>query len=180
MGEEWGPMSAQELLAVARRGRLSRHDTVRQGTDGNWVRAEMVTGLFSTSPPAPTATARHAAISSRQPSPAKRSVQQIRSTQYWVKNLGTIVGPFSSAKLRQLAADGKLLPHYLVRDDRSRWVLASQVKGLTFGRVPAGASTVSARSTIWPLERLPSMLVGEAESPANSEAGDVRPVAVAF
>ena len=47
MGDEWGPMSSQELMAVAQRGRLTRNDTVRRGADGTWVRAEVVKGLFT-------------------------------------------------------------------------------------------------------------------------------------
>ena len=56
MGEEWGPMSAQELIAVARRGRLTRDDNVKRGDQGTWVRAEVVRGLFNSPPIAATVT----------------------------------------------------------------------------------------------------------------------------
>lgn len=46
MGEEKGPLSARELLSMARSGDLRIDDWVRKGTDGNWVRSENVLGLF--------------------------------------------------------------------------------------------------------------------------------------
>jgi len=51
MDEVWGPMTAQELALVARRGRLTRDDLVRQGEKGTWVRAEIVAGLFNADAP---------------------------------------------------------------------------------------------------------------------------------
>jgi hypothetical protein len=48
MGEELGPMSQQQLLAMARSGQFTRDDLVRKGADGDWVRGEVVKGLFDT------------------------------------------------------------------------------------------------------------------------------------
>ena len=155
MGDQWGPMSAQELLAVARRGRLTRDDLVRQGAHGTWVRAEVVKGLFNNAELAPTATSSRVAISPRQPSPAKRSLQALRPRQYWIKMGGRKAGPFSGAKIRALAAEGILKPHYLISDDRKNWIGASQVKGLSFGGASPDAATASIRSAVWPLQTMP-------------------------
>jgi GYF domain 2 len=46
MGDEQGPMTAAELLALARGGRLTIDDLVRNHADSAWVRAENVVGLF--------------------------------------------------------------------------------------------------------------------------------------
>jgi hypothetical protein len=145
MGDEWGPMSAEELMAVARRGRLTRHDTVRRGSNGTWVRAEVVKGLFSAESPAPTATSDRS-IKPRLATPAKRSLQPMRETKYWVKIRNRIDGPYSAAQLKQMAADGKLRPIHQISRDRCRWVLAMQVKGLTFGGGSPEAQTASLRS----------------------------------
>ena len=155
MGVERGPMSSQELMALARGGRLRRQDLVRKG--GTWVRAEMVQGLLfeapapPASPPAPCV----ALSGGRPPLPAKRSIRQIRLPQYWVKVGAEIAGPFSQVKLRQLAAKGKLKPHYLVSEDRRRWSRVSDLHDLLFGDVRPQPSTVSVRSTVWPLDPTP-------------------------
>jgi GYF domain 2 len=46
MGDEQGPLSAGQLQALARSGRLTIDDVVRKHADGTWVRAENVIGLF--------------------------------------------------------------------------------------------------------------------------------------
>jgi HNH endonuclease/GYF domain 2 len=45
-GVEDGPVTAQQLLALAREKRLSPDDLVQKGNDGKWVRAAKVQGLF--------------------------------------------------------------------------------------------------------------------------------------
>ena len=51
---EIGPLAAPQLKAMAQRGNLRPEDLVRLGTDGRWVPAERVQGLFPQpgSPPA--------------------------------------------------------------------------------------------------------------------------------
>ena len=166
MGEEWGPMSAEELVDVARRGRLTRNDTVRRGADGNWVRAERVLGLFDSqvnSATASLASAKASANSSgvndvpaaaRQPMPAKRSVLNIPTPKFWVRSGNQVGGPLSGPQIRQLAAVGKLKPNFLLSNDGSRWVRAAQVKGLTFGGATPQVATMSVRSAVWPLTEL--------------------------
>ncbi|NQU20238.1 MAG: DUF4339 domain-containing protein [Candidatus Nealsonbacteria bacterium] len=45
-GEQHGPVSSQQLKAMADKGRLTAEDRVRQGDDGSWVPASRVKGLF--------------------------------------------------------------------------------------------------------------------------------------
>ncbi|MEX2091137.1 MAG: GYF domain-containing protein [Pirellulales bacterium] len=169
MGDEWGPMSAQELVAVARYGRLTRDDVVRRGATGTWVRAEIVEGLMNTPAPAPTVTSRRVAIARQQATPAKRSVAKARpakhqppthaapthaaADQYWIHNGKKKAGPFSGQKLRQLAAAGALRRDDLVRSNRSGWVRATRVKGLEFGDLSPLTQTVVSRPAARPHER---------------------------
>ncbi|MEX2308080.1 MAG: hypothetical protein WD738_10835 [Pirellulales bacterium] len=149
MGDEWGPMSAMELVAVARWGRLTRDDTVRCGTKGTWVRAELVRGLFNTAQVAATVTSGRVVIDARRARPAKRSVRKIVPTQYWVRVDEKIAGPFSSRELRQMAEQGALKPFHWISKDRERWARAALVKGLSFGGANADAATMSVRSAVW-------------------------------
>ena len=45
-GSELGPLSPSQLKKLAATGRLRKDDFVRKGTDGEWVRAGRVKGLF--------------------------------------------------------------------------------------------------------------------------------------
>jgi hypothetical protein len=143
MGEEWGPMSARELTVVAERGRLTRDDVVRRGATGTWVRAENVNGLFEATVPAATATSHRVALRQRHAAPAPRSVRAARVTSYWIHNGETILGPFNSQRIRRLAAEGALDPNHLLRNDRSRWIRAWRIEGLTFGPPTPLAPTVA-------------------------------------
>lgn len=51
MGEEVGPVSANTLRKYAQEGRIAKDTYVRTGTDGKWLWAERVKGLFDPSPP---------------------------------------------------------------------------------------------------------------------------------
>ena len=61
-GKELGPLSAQQLKAMADRGEISAGDPIRKGGQGNWVPASQVKGLLTTElsskttgpPPSPT------------------------------------------------------------------------------------------------------------------------------
>jgi hypothetical protein len=148
MGEEWGPMSAVELIAVARWGRLSRDDTVRRANSSTWVRAELVKGLFNSTPIAATATSDRLVAAAKKALPAKRSVRKGNSSQYWVKIEEKIAGPFNSSELRQMAERGAIKPDYLIGRDRQKWTRAADVKGLSFGGARADAKTMSVRSAV--------------------------------
>jgi GYF domain 2 len=148
MGEEWGPMSAMELIAVARFGRLSRDDTVRRGAMGTWVRAELVQGLFNGSSSVPTAASSRLAVAARLAAPAKRSVRKSVSTQYWVKVGKRIAGPFSAVELRKMAEQGALNPSHWISKDRWHWARAAEAKGLSFGGAGPQAETASVRKAV--------------------------------
>ncbi len=148
MGDEWGPMSATELIAVARWGRLTRDDTVRRGNKGTWVRAELVKGLFNSQPVAATVTSDRLVAAARQVAPAKRSVRKVAPTQYWVDLGGKISGPFTGGELREMAEQGGLKPQHLISKNRKHWTRAAKVKGLSFGRASAEEATMSIRSAV--------------------------------
>jgi len=46
LGNELGPLSSKQLRTLVEKGKLSPDDRVRQGTEGNWVPAGRVKGLF--------------------------------------------------------------------------------------------------------------------------------------
>ncbi len=46
-GKTFGPMSAHQLKALAKKGKLTQQHKVRQGAEGSWVPAERVKGLFA-------------------------------------------------------------------------------------------------------------------------------------
>lgn len=148
MGEEWGPMSTMELIAVARRGRLSRDDQVRRTDHDSWVRAELVRGLLNVAPVSKTATSDRLVAAIKQALPAKRSVRKSLPTQYWVKVEHKTAGPFNSPALRHLAERGTLKPSHMVSRDRVHWVQASRIKGLSFGGAKPFEPTLSARSAV--------------------------------
>jgi hypothetical protein len=51
--------------------------------------------------------------------------------QFWIRSNGRDQGPFSSAQLKQLAAQGQLRAEHEVSADRLRWTSASTIKGLS-------------------------------------------------
>jgi hypothetical protein len=148
MGEEWGPMSTLELIAVARYGRLSRDDVVRRVGSGTWVRAELVRGLFNVPPVAETVTSDRFVAAMKRPAPARRWVRKVSPTMYWIKIDKKISGPFTSSELRQLAERGALKPYHCIGKDRQHWSRAIDVKGLAFGGAAADEETLSARSAV--------------------------------
>jgi hypothetical protein len=60
-GEEFGPISWDDLVALAAHGTLGKHERVKQGADAEWVAAESVPALFSSAATAiPSAAASQA------------------------------------------------------------------------------------------------------------------------
>lgn len=51
-GVEHGPLSLDELTAMARHGRIDQATQVRAGDDAPWVAAASIAGLFASAPPA--------------------------------------------------------------------------------------------------------------------------------
>lgn len=148
MGEEIGPLSLDELTAIARWGRLSRDDTVRSGASGTWVRAELVSGLFDRGT-SPTKNGSDSAVAKRLAgSPARRTVRRGNQEQYWFRIGPKIVGPFSAQQLKQLAENGLLRRFYLVSNDQRHWTRASLVRGLVFSSLDEDFATLSIRSAV--------------------------------
>ena len=102
MGDEWGPLSTEELRVIARRGPLTRNDLVRRSESGSWVRGELVNGLFDDAVSA-AASGKNVALSESRALPAKRSVRRSFARKYWVYVGDHTAGPFTDA---QTAATG--------------------------------------------------------------------------
>jgi hypothetical protein len=150
MGEEWGPMSSQELMAVARRGRLTRDDLVRSGANGTWVRAENVVGLFHTPVPEESSIDPGEIVAAVQAAmPARRCVHNHVKGSYWFRIGTNVLGPFSGNQLKQLAEHDLLKPFHMVSNDRRHWVRASRAGGLSFGKQERDVATASVRSAVW-------------------------------
>ena len=130
MGDVWGPMSAMELFAVARRGRLTRDDVVRNGTDGDWVRAETVFGLFDGAAPAGGSRRIEFPARRSQATLTRRETPMRAKARYWVRHKAETAGPFSDRQILRLAATGKLKPEYLLSHDQERWHRVADVKAL--------------------------------------------------
>ena len=56
-GKTFGPVSAEQLKTLASQGKLTPRHEVRRGTDGSWVPADRVKGLFAKPSDATTAAA---------------------------------------------------------------------------------------------------------------------------
>jgi len=70
MGQQFGPVSSAELRALAAAGTVQPDTLVRKGTDGEWVFASRVHGLFEPSGSPPTVADRPAAKNSTPPGPS--------------------------------------------------------------------------------------------------------------
>lgn len=152
MGDVWGPMSSQELIAVAQRGRLTRDDNVKRGNEGTWVRAELVRGLFNSPPAAATVTSHRLVAAVQRAAQAKRSVSSIAPTQYWIKIRLTekrSAGPFSARIIRQFAEQGVLKPFHMVSNDRRHWSRALHVPELVFKEAGKDPKKDANRSAVW-------------------------------
>lgn len=146
MGEERGPMPAQDLVAFARSGPLTPNDFVKRGEHGNWVRAELVRGLFNLPHTAPTVSSGELVVAIERKAPTTHSVRSRAPKQYWIKirEFGTkAAGPFSAAQVREFAQLGALKPPHLVSTNRRQWSRAGRVRGLVFGGAAADAEALS-------------------------------------
>ncbi len=173
MGEQWGPMSFEELVSVAHWGCLARDAFVQQGRDGAWLDPRCVPGLLSAASKLATAAAKPQA-GSRSGSPAKRSVHNGMETKYWFRMGKKIAGPFSARQLGQLAEHGMLRRNHLVSRDKRNWMPASCLRDLDFPSVECAAETKSIRSAVEfdsPLEWSDSPTLRAAECEAADAVG---------
>jgi len=138
-GKLLGPFTQSQLIQLAKQGKISAESNVRIGSAGQWHTAGKIRGLqahlsgsdSSNKPPigvakvVPVAPAAKAASEETSPPLAKTVEWFVAGKQ------GRQFGPFSSSKLRELAADRKIQPTDLVwRDGLEKWHPASQVSGL--------------------------------------------------
>lgn len=89
------------------------------------------------------------------------------SSEWYVKILENEFGPYTSAQLRQWAADGRINPSDRVRKGKSDWTLASSVKGL-FSAESIRTQTEAAANAIKP-DSVPDVPVSsnEERTPAD-------------
>lgn len=149
MGSELGPFTSAELLEMARNHRLSPEDSVRRGTDGSWISAYRVKGLFEDAagsviikavlPPEAPKRENHAGPGLKGPQHTTvhkhaHSVSPVERGDWYCISSGSKRGPMSFEQLRRLAALGELQPADRV------WCAAvptkhqaREIKGLGFG-----------------------------------------------
>ena len=70
-GREIGPLSSQQLKAMAAQGQILPTDNVRRGTTGHWVAASRVRGLFVAGQAPPRAVAEPPSFFGSAPPPAE-------------------------------------------------------------------------------------------------------------
>ena len=77
---------------------------------------------------------------------------QTENGQVWVKEKGRMLGPYSVAKLQELAANNWLSKMHLVSEDRIRWAFASHYKdGILWGtEIPTDKSKTKPSTTVKP------------------------------
>lgn len=135
-GEELGPMSWDDLVNMASHGMLSGNAKVKRGPQADWVQADSVEGLFTTSPPAVLEKASEHAAG-----------LHVGSTWY-CEVLGNELGPFTWADLLEMAQRGQLTRTQQVRQEREAdWSLAEQIPGLFVGREETGSEVAVPLST---------------------------------
>lgn len=134
-GEEFGPMSRENLQAMARNGELAPSDEIRQG-GGDWRPASEQVGWFegdtvSTSTPgAPPRIV--GAGGPAQPSSAKPPQAPITTTGEWYCWIGEReFGPVDIETLVSWAVDERIShDHYVKMGKEGEWFLAGSVPGL--------------------------------------------------
>lgn len=71
MGAELGPFSAREMVELVQHRRLTPEDLIRKGSEGDWVPAYLVQGLFDAAAQAPSAAADSPGSAGKPNVPAK-------------------------------------------------------------------------------------------------------------
>jgi hypothetical protein len=74
-GREIGPLSSEQLRAMAAKGQILSNDCVRQGLQGSWILARQVKGLLSPASDSPRAASEKSAPPPKSPS-VQRGVSQ--------------------------------------------------------------------------------------------------------
>jgi hypothetical protein len=138
MGTELGPFTSKQLLEMARQHRITPDDSVRKGSDGDWVGAHRVKGLFEDTGASTIIMAhlppdvQQALENAREESPAPAGPPVV--TWHYISDHNK-VGPLSFDELVAHGKQGLLKPHCRVWSSKSpKWCEAKDVAGLVFGK----------------------------------------------
>lgn len=113
-----GPVTSKKLVRLVTKGKIQPNTGI--SSDGEtWVKAKKIVGL---------------------PFPDE-------DPKLWfVKTKAGIAGPFTVAKFRKLAKQGRIKPNVQVSADKQNWIKANQVPGVRFKRSAVEATDTTARS----------------------------------
>jgi hypothetical protein len=157
-------MTTAEFKRLVGDAEIEPDTPLRLEKDGKWMRASRVKGLGLT--------------------PEERQAKKPAEQRWYIQHGGKIVGPVTSAQLKQLVSTGKIQPATKLRlGDNGQWKEASGIKGLSFpssaeqpkqvNESPLDSEQFRTESVAadQPTENVP---INPYESPAFSE--DERPV----
>ena len=140
MGAEMGPFTSSQLIQMARSHQLTPQDFVKKGSDGKWVDAHRVKGLFDEDSSSSVIMAN---LPPELKKAAPREQNQAKDTPvsqphpvgwYYISDHNK-VGPLSFAELTAHGEQGILKPTDRVWSSISpKWCEAKKIKGLAFGR----------------------------------------------
>jgi putative ABC transport system ATP-binding protein len=148
-GQEMGPVSLDELHALAGGGDLRPSDMVWMEGTSKWLPAENVPGLFADKDGGTQPMLR---IGGRAPStqmalPAVGGglyLEERPGQWYYAQSRPQRIGPFSDEHMQQLAASGALKPTDMVwLEGTPRWAPAGTVPGLFPERPPPGVPSAA-------------------------------------
>jgi hypothetical protein len=137
MGTEMGPFTSKELLEMARSHRITPDDSVRKGTDGNWVGAYRVKGLFEDASASTIIMANLPPdvikeLESKQEQAQAVAADPPRVSWHYISDHNK-VGPLTFDELVAHGEQGLLKPHDRVWSSKSpKWCEAKNVDGLEF------------------------------------------------
>ena len=142
LGQEIGPLSFDELLAMVNNGEIAGDDSIRQGQRGQWERANEIAGLFSADAPklvAPTVGMLAPNRTSSKPPPvaaAKKPAPLIKpaalpAEAWFYQVFGQQFGPIEMTELAAMVASGEIGDGDKVKMGKvSAWIEAKSIKHL--------------------------------------------------
>ena len=165
-GDEFGPITIDELIEVARSHTLSSNDDVRFGATGAWRKARSIGQLMAHLPfesasrvipdektdPLKAESIQSTTISDseRQDSPETETSQETSGSSpepdpelaevWWCRIQGKLYGPVNLPKLISWAGNGRLHRDDQVRFGHDEFVAASELPGLFPEQTTVGAS----------------------------------------
>jgi hypothetical protein len=150
LGQEYGPITFEELVGLAKNQSISSDDEVRFGESGIWRRAGSIGQLMahfpfqagkrviSPTPGPPVSEIRteprtqpETEVSSSPAGPSAPATKSTESdTRWWCKIHGDEYGPVGLSKIMDWATSGRLHPEDYVRNGLEPYILASDLPGL--------------------------------------------------